>query len=103
MVHITEQIYIIYKPNCPDKYRPKGMNPAKPYPVIAEKTVKASKDGRDYEDIQFGFIDDKYELTFVAAYNCHVIVNDSSGEPLQEYYRFINKTAAQAAAPSKTE
>lgn len=101
MIHVTETIYIIYKPSCPDKYRPKGMNPAKPYQVIAEKTVKGTKDGKEYEDIHFGFIDDRYELSFVAAFNCHVVVNDASGEPLQEYYRYINKTASQAQAPAK--
>jgi len=99
MVHLTGEIHVFFKPSAPEKYKPKNMTMGKPYQVIAEKTIKFSKEGKEYEDIQFGIIADNYELVFVASYNCHCIVHDGSENAFSEYYKFLNKCAL--ATPQK--
>jgi hypothetical protein len=93
MIHIIKETMIVFKPNCPEKFKPKNMTTTRPYEVIAEKTVKVSKDGKDYEDLHFGFIGDDYSLSFIASYNCHVVtVEGQSLTSLDDYYKYINKT-----------
>lgn len=76
MIRSLRQIAVQFAGDADTTKLPKGVRAGVKYPVVVERSVKKKKQGdeAEFEDLEFGIINDENKVVFCAMYRVYVFL-----------------------------